>query len=277
MAEGTGQKKDALWARRCRASMLRAIRRHGFDAKHGVFLRGFTDSGQALHAAGSPEGIDLIVQAWGVLAGVVEGEEARHVLATMDHHLELDQGTLTMERGFYHYRPDIGFLSATRPGCNVNAGFYQHAAAFAVVADCKAGRGRAAWRRLRKLLPFTRERGMIHGEPFVVNNAYYGPASGYRQGESEMGWLTGTAGWITRAVTEHIFGLKPTPAGLTLVPCLPPEWKYAAITRQFRDATYRIEYHQSGRGQSSYVRAITVNGRFGMAKLYQRGAVSTIT
>ncbi|MFA4944188.1 MAG: hypothetical protein WC789_05745 [Lentisphaeria bacterium] len=260
LAAGAGQKADAAWARRCRTTLLEAIRRQAFDASHGVFLRGFTDDGLPLHAADSAEGIDLIVQAWGVLSGAVEGAEARRLLEAMERRLELEQGTLTMERGFDHYRPEIGFLSATRPGCNVNAGFYQHAAAFAVVADCVAGRGDAAWRRLRKLLPFTPERGFIHGEPFVVNNAYYGPASGYRQGESEMGWLTGTAGWIVRAVTQHIFGVKPTLAGLTLLPCLPSGWKQAAITRRFRGATYRIEYRQAGRGKESAGREVWVDG-----------------
>lgn len=255
------QKEDAAWAQRSRGTLMRAIRRHAFDTRNGVFLRGFTDAGKPLHAAGSPEGIDLIAQAWGVLSGVVTGEEAQRVLANVDRLLELEQGTLTMERGFDHYRPEIGFLSATRPGCNVNAGFYQHAAAFTVVADCVAGRGDAAWRRLRKLLPFTPERGHIHGEPFVVNNAYYGPASGYRQGESEMGWLTGTAGWITRAVAQHVFGLEPTVDGLRLRPCLPSGWKRASITRRFRGATYHIEYHQSGPVEGSQDLKIEVNGK----------------
>lgn len=260
LAKGTKHEEDATWAKQCRTTMLQAIRQHAFDAGHGVFTRGFTDEGLALHTVDSEEGIDLIVQAWGVLSGAVEGKESLRVLETIDQRLELDQGTLTMERGFDHFRSEIGFLSATRPGCNVNAGFYQHAAAFAVVADCVAGRGDAAWRRLRKLLPFTQERGHIHGEPFVVNNAYYGPASGYRQGQSEMGWLTGTAGWITRAVTQYIFGLKPCADGLEIHPCFPSDWRQAAITRHFRDATYRIEYHQSGSGSRSEVREILVNG-----------------
>ncbi|MFA7345277.1 MAG: hypothetical protein WC003_13315 [Terrimicrobiaceae bacterium] len=260
LAAVAGHGDDAAWARRCRLTLLRAIRRHAFDPAHGIFIRGFTDGGEPLHSVDSGEGIDLIVQAWGVLSGAVEGAEARRVLEMMDRRLELAQGTLTMERGFDHYRPEIGFLSATRPGCNVNAGFYQHAAAFAVVADCVAGRGDAAWRRLRKLLPFTPERGHIHGEPFVVNNAYYGPASGYRQGQSEMGWLTGTAGWITRAVTRHVFGLKPVVEGLVLDPCLPSGWEHAAISRRFRGASYHIAYRQSGCGDYHEIREVHVDG-----------------
>ncbi|XHR30607.1 MAG: GH36-type glycosyl hydrolase domain-containing protein [Chthoniobacteraceae bacterium] len=261
LAAAAAHQEDASWAARSREALLDAIRCHGFDAQNGLFIRAFTDDGKVLHTAESEEGIDLIVQAWGVLSGAVTGREALRVMEAAEQRLECEQGTLTMERGFHRFRPEIGFVSATRPGCNVNAGFYQHAAAFAVVADCVAGRGSAAWRRLRKLLPFTSERGYIHGEPFVVNNAYYGPASGYRQGQSEMGWLTGTAGWLVRAMNQHIFGLRPTLEGLALEPCLPQEWEHAAVSRRFRGATYHIEYVQAGKGESASVEETLVDGK----------------
>lgn len=169
----------------------------------GFFLRGFTDSGQPVGAPDSPEGIFLIPQAWAVLAGLVEGADAHSLLRHTMERLERSHGLLTIERGYSgDYQEEIGFLSTVRPGCNVNAGFYQHAAAFLIMACLRSGLRDDALRLIRKILPYTPERGPLTGEPFVLNNAYYGPAAGYREGHSDTGWITGTAGWLARILTE---------------------------------------------------------------------------
>ena len=56
-----------------------------------------------------------------------------------------------------------------------------------------------------------------------------------------MSWGTGTAGWLYRAITEYIFGVKAVKGGLEIKPCFPKLWNGAKVTRFFRGATYEIE------------------------------------
>lgn len=216
------QKEWLEWADELR----RLVRKHALA--DGFFLRAFTDAGRPVGAADSDEGLFLIPQAWAVLAGVVTDAEARDLLARVEDRLERPQGLLTLERGFADFLPDIGFLSTVRPGCNVNAGFYQHAAAFHIMACLRAGRPDDAWRLTRKILPYPEERGVLTGEPFVLNNAYYGPAAGYRQGHSDTGWITGTAGWLVRIIHDGFFGVSVRDGRRLARPVLPGAWEGAS-------------------------------------------------
>lgn len=44
------------------------------------------------------------------------------------------------------------------------------------------------------------------------------------------------------AATQYILGIKPTWNGLSIKPCLPPEWKNIKVKRGFRGKTYNIDY-----------------------------------
>jgi cellobiose phosphorylase len=244
LARAAGREADAEWSGEAAAQLrgrINAVARVG-DA----YVRAFTDDGLPVGAPGSAEGIDVLPQAWAVLSGCVEGDDARRVMETVDRLLETPMGTKTMERGFDRFRADIGFQSVVPPDFNTNGGYYNHAGGFAVAADFAAGRPDAAWRRLRKLLPWTEARGRITGEPFVINNGYHGPRAGQRAGDSDTGWITGTAGWVCRALIEGCFGLRPTMEGLRVRPCLPSSWSEVRVVRRFRGTTYEVEYTRGG-------------------------------
>lgn len=258
LAGALGREADAEWAGEMAAQFrhrINAVARRG-----DVYLRAFTDDGLPVCSPDSEEGIDLLPQAWAVLSGCVGGDDARRVMETVDQRLETLMGTKTMERGFDRFRADIGFQSVVPPGFNTNGGYYNHAGGFAVVADFAAGRPDAGWRRLRKILPWTEARGRITGEPFVINNGYHGPRAGQRAGDSDTGWITGTAGWVCRALVEGCFGLKPTLAGLQVRPCLPSSWSEARVVRRFRGTTYEVEYRQSGDGTKGGRTVVCVDG-----------------
>lgn len=240
LAAWIGRKEDAAWAEQMAVEMRRRI---NVSARvDDLFIRAFTDAGAPVCAPGSGEGIDLLPQAWAVISGCVSGADAIATMEEVDALLEEEMGTRTVERGFHGYRDDIGYQSVVPPGYNTNAGCYNHAAAFAVVADFMAGRPDAAWRRMRKILPWTEARGRLTGEPFVINNGYHSSLAGERAGDSDTGWITGTAGWLCRAILEHAYGLVPTLLGLRLRPCLPAAWGTCRIERTFRDTRYVITY-----------------------------------
>jgi len=78
-------------------------------------------------------------------------------------------------------------------------------------------------------------------EPYAVTNMYLGPENLERSGEALMSWITGTAGWLFRSITEFMFGVQADYDGLALRPCLSSKWKEVSIRREFRGAVYLIE------------------------------------
>ena len=79
----------------------------------------------------------------------------------------------------------------------------------------------------------------------------------YRYGTPGQSWRTATTQWVTKALINFVFGLKPTLEGLRLDPCLPPSWKECAITKKFRGVTYEIIYHNEAKGEKH----VLINGQ----------------
>ena len=77
-------------------------------------------------------------------------------------------------------------------------------------------------------------------------------------GEGKNSWLTGTAAWTMTAVSQYILGIRPTLDGLAVDPVLPDEVGDFAVTRKYRDNTYRISVKKAGHATAS---AMTVDGK----------------
>jgi cellobiose phosphorylase len=78
-------------------------------------------------------------------------------------------------------------------------------------------------------------------------------------GEAKNAWLTGTAAWSFVAASQHILGVRPTPDGLVIDPCIPHTWKGFRVQRKYRGKTYNIEV-TNPHGVCRGVRRMTVNG-----------------
>ena len=74
-----------------------------------------------------------------------------------------------------------------------------------------------------------------------------------QKGFSVFGWISGTAGWVFRAVTQSMMGIQPAYDGFDVKPCLPSAWKGCRFDRQFRKNRYRIEIRNPQRVQSGVV------------------------
>ena len=72
-----------------------------------------------------------------------------------------------------------------------------------------------------------------------------------RPGEGKNSWLTGTAAWTWKAVSEFLIGIKPQYDGLLIEPCV-PAGTYR-VHRRFRDAEYDITIHCTGTGCSRFI------------------------
>ena len=96
-------------------------------------------------------------------------------------------------------------------------------------------------------------------EPYSYCQFVYG-AEHQHHGRARHPWLTGSAGWNYTAVTKWILGIRPGFSGLTVDPCIPPEWDGFTVKRQWRGASYAITVENPDHA-SKGVRSITVNGQ----------------
>lgn len=225
------------------------------------YLRGTTDNEEVFGSSQNREGTMYAnAQSWAVLSGVALGDKGKRAMDALDRYLEDDIGTLTIKDIYTKMDTNIGPITAQRPGAYQNQSVYCHSNSFKIAADCVLGRYDKAWRTFEKIMPFSRDRKIDFGEPYVIPNCYFGPRAGYRYDEPGQSWKTGTAGWLVVEISRYFLGLKPTLKGLVLDPCMPSKMGNCSIMRQFRDCTYIVNYHKKEGVSSAKIVSVTVDG-----------------
>ncbi|MDA3873392.1 MAG: hypothetical protein PF795_05480 [Kiritimatiellae bacterium] len=221
--------------------MEEAIQEHAWDGNW--YLAGYNDFGEPVGSHLNEEGkIYLNSQTWAILTGLAKGERKEKCLKAIDDLLESTHGTLTLSPAYTREQPNVGRLSVLLPGMYENGTPYCHGTAFKIVSDCVAGRAEEALASYRKVMPDTPEHpSSVSGcEPYAFTNQYLGPDNP-RSGTSISGWITGTAGWMFRAVVEYMAGVQPGYDAFTIAPCLPDEWDFLKLRRELRGTCYEIE------------------------------------
>ena len=217
-----------------------AVNAHAWDGQW--YLRAINDRGEKIGTHTDAEGrIWLNPQVWAILAGIVDDERRDLLYRMVDEHLETDYGSLTLTPAFTRHNPGIGRVTAMRPGIWENGTPYCHSNGFKIIADCVGGRGDRAHESFLKALPDSRWNPSTHSgcEPYALTNMYLGPENP-RAGQTQFAWMTGTAGWYYRALTEWMLGVRADYDGLLIDPCLPSRWKQCGMQRRFRGARYDI-------------------------------------
>lgn len=225
-----------------RASLLtESINKHAWDGDW--FLRAINDSGQKVGTRSEKEGkIYLLPQVWAILADIVDDNRKKQLFNSVDSLLDSPYGSLTLAPPYTKLNMGIGRLTGFEPGIWENGAPYCHSNGFKIIADCVGGRGNEAWSSFEKAMPDNPITPSSHSgcEPYVFTNQYLGPDN-RRAGETQFAWMTGTAGWYYRAMSEYIIGVRGDFSGLKVDPCLPEKWLKCSIEREFRGARYRIE------------------------------------
>ncbi|MBX3620155.1 MAG: carbohydrate-binding protein [Rhizobacter sp.] len=211
------------------------------------FKRAFFDDGTPLGSHVNGEGrIDLIAQAWSVLAGAAPGAEPtsrpRIAMTAVEELLvDHDAGLVKLlDPPLVSGVPSAGYIQAYPPGVRENGGQYSHAGVWALMAQAELARSpqgtkegaELPYRYFCHLSPAHRAMHPTHGaayaiEPYVMaGDVYTQPPYVGRGGWS---WYTGAAAWLHRAALSSILGLRLEAETLSFVPCLPAHWPEAEL------------------------------------------------
>ena len=244
LAQGRGESARAAHWQRARAGWVKALDSQAWDG--GWYQRAFFDDGTPLGSAAQAEcRIDLIAQAWAVLAGAGNAARATQALAAADTMLwDAEHGLLRLlHPPLQHARPEAGYIQAYPPGVRENGGQYNHGATWGLMAAARLHQPARAWRLWTAISPAHRWQDSrlgpaYGGEPYAVAGDICSAPPW--QGRCGWSWYTGASGWLWRASVESLCGLQLGPDSVRFEPCLPPHWAQAELQVWRNGANYRF-------------------------------------
>ncbi|MBQ4268571.1 MAG: hypothetical protein IJB97_02850 [Clostridia bacterium] len=221
---------------------------YGFEKDH--FIYGVNDWGEKIGSYECEEGrMFLNPQTWAVMAKIFDEKRLHELMDFVEKNLKCDYGYMQNVPAYTKPNDRIGRITYMNSGIYENGSVYNHGVMFKIVADCLLGRAENAYETIKMIRydnPLNENSGV---EPYAISNMYFGPSVIARKGFAPCAWITGSAGWLYRAVTEYILGIKADFYGLKIEPCLPPEWETATAERTFRGARYLISYQKGEKNE----------------------------
>ena len=249
------------------------VMKYGFDGKH--LLYGYNDYDEKIGSDDNAYAkFFLNPQTWAVLADLSDKKTLHSLMDQVEERLACAYGYVQCAPSYTEGTKRIGRMSYFKAGLVENGSVYNHGVAFKIVADCLLGRGDNAYETLKKISydnPNNPNNGM---EPYAISNMYIGPESKYRRGVAPMSWVTGTAGWMYRAIMEYIIGIRAVKNGLLVSPCFPKTWDNVQVKRDFRGVTYHIEFIRSQKS-SIVVDGVEIEGN--ILPIGKTGGIYNIT
>ena len=240
-------------------TLLNDLREHAWEKDH--FICGYTDWDEKVGSYENAEARNFLnMQTWGVLSGAAVDPNA--LMDMVERELGCPFGYVLNKPAYSRGNSHVGRVTYFEKGAYENGAVYNHGSAFKIAADCQLGRGELAYKTAKMILATNPANPSEHSgvEPYAVTNMYLGPENELRAGESLMGWITGTAGWLFRGITEFMLGVQADYDGLVVNPCLSAGWKDVSIRRGFRGAVYLIEI-KNPKGLETGTLTLSVDGQ----------------
>ncbi len=219
------------------------LNKKAYDKDH--FIGGINDKGERLGTYSAKEAqFFLNTQTWAVISETANNPN--DLMNLVETKLKCDYGYKLVDTPCTSQNPDVGSVTYMVPGNCENAAVYCHGNAFKIVADCLLERSDEAFSSLKKILPENPLNPNSSVEPYAVTNQYLGPDNPHRKGEANGTWITGTAGWVYRAIVENILGITTDYNQLKVQPCLTKEWSKIKIHKVFKNEEYDILIERIG-------------------------------
>ncbi len=160
----------------------------------------------------------------------------------VDKYLYSPYGIHLLWPAFSKPNDDIGFVGRVYKGIKENAAIFSHPNPWAVIAECKLGRGERAMKFYDSLLPYNQNDKIEVREAEPYSYCQFVMGSDHTAfGRARHPWLTGSGGWNYTAVTRWILGVRLTFDGLIVDPCVPARLEavrgHAPVAR--RDVPHR--------------------------------------
>jgi N,N'-diacetylchitobiose phosphorylase len=250
------EKKYSAMAEKVRMSCEREL----WDGEW--YIRGITAKGIKIGSSKNEAGkIFLESNSWAVLSEAASRDRALKAMDSVHKYLASKYGVHLVWPTFSKPNDDIGYLTRVYRGIKENGSIFSHPNPWAMIAECKLGRGGLAMKLYNDLLPYN-QNNMIeirHAEPYSYCQFIMGKDH-TAYGRARHPWLTGSGGWTYTAATKWILGVRPTYDGLLIDPCIPKDWEEFEVTRQWRGATYQIKVKNPNAVEKG-VKSIAVNGK----------------
>ena len=229
--------------RKKQSDLKENIVKYGFEKDH--FIYGINDWDEKVGSYENVEGrMYLNPQTWAVMAGIFDEKASNALMDHVEGNLKCPYGYLQNVPSYMKPDSHIGRITYFGAGLYENGSVYNHGVMFKVVADCMLGRADHAYETLKMVRYDNPENPNSGTEPYAISNMYFGPYAFAKKGFAPCSWVTGSAGWLYRAVTEYILGIQADFDGLKVVPCVPSEWQEVSAERDFRGARYFISYRR---------------------------------
>lgn len=226
------------------------------------YLRGITAKGMKVGSKENDEGkVFIESNTWAVVSDTASPERARACMDAVDRHLYSEYGIHLLWPAFSKPNDDIGFVGRVYKGIKENAAIFSHPNPWAVIAECKLGRGDRAMKFYDSLLPYNQNDKIEvrEAEPYSYCQFVMG-RDHTAFGRARHPWLTGSGGWNYTAATRWILGIRLGFDGMIIDPCIPRDWKSFEVQRQWRGATFQIKVSNPDRVEKG-VREIRLNGK----------------
>ena len=204
------------------------------------------DEGYALGSVEDNDRIFLNTQTWAIMAGVPTPERLSLVRKTIAK-LATPLGPLLLDRPFFAWDERWGRISIKKSGTTENGAVYSHATMFKAFSDAVLGDGDALYEALWRTLPTNPDNPpeVSLQVPLYLSNYCYSLQGSPNFGISSGNYGTGTVSWMLLVILEHLAGVRATPQGIVIDPCLPAQWDHVRCVRHFGGAVYEVEIRRS--------------------------------
>jgi cellobiose phosphorylase len=194
------------------------------------------------------------------MSNIAEPSKAKLCMDMVKKYLDTEYGIMLMTPPYKEYDEKLGAVTTFAPGLKENGGIFCHSNPWAMIAETMLGRGDAAFKYYKTILPPTKNKmADIHLTECYIYSQFITGKDNPNFGRARNSWLTGTAAWNFVAIANYILGIRPDYNGLIIDPCIPKKWRSFKVKRVFRNATYDIDV-KNPRNVSKRIRSLKVDG-----------------